>query len=221
MRLNQKGLGNIVIIVIVLTVALAAVGGFIFISSDDEEVTSDTSSGQAADNSDFSTPEPPYVITATVTDSTEQVSVGTIKFESENKWELTTDTDQGTVTMVYADGYTYTQNGDQGWIRFPAGDQAGNDTNIDAFRVPDEQLNEYRDNFNEIGKESCGDSECTVYQVTDEGQDGEVKVYVDSDRRVVKYSSSEGEETTVISYDFDTEVSITVPTDYQEFDIPS
>ncbi len=229
MKLNQKGAASMVLIIVIGILVAGGLGFFIYTGTQEDEtdtkntqVTDDNGDITGSDSSSFAAPEPPYLIKVTVTDTKNKSNNAelTFAYETPEAWHMTSKSSEGKADAIFIDGFNYTRQGTGQYMKIPFSSSAGNDTAVDAYTFSNEQIEQYQNGAVMGGEENCDNGPCTKYTLT-EGNET-VDIYTDnSSGNVVRLTTVAGAQTTDIRFDFEADVNVEAPSNFQELNIPN
>lgn len=235
MRTNQRGLSTILIIIIVVAIIALLGAGYYYWDSnknDTPESTSQSTSGEDATGEESLLSKinatAPYRIVVTSVDDADETKNSVIKidYKSEFEWKMTAKTDDGETEMMVVGDYTYSKNGDQ-WMRFPFNPTTSEGVSaVGSYNISEDKLQQYNDVANRVQQadEACETGQCAVYKstISDDGTVAEATIYVDKNtNKLVKVVSKNGSTTSTLSYNYDIDLTIIPPTDFQDVNIPT
>lgn len=164
----------------------------------------------------------PTTMTGTVTDTASPSDSGTIMvaMQDANTWSMMLTSEEGTSEIIYAADASYLQNPDDGtWLKLPATDAA--DSPLGSVALSPEDFNEYQQNANYVGKQSCNQGMCDTWEWTDPLGTGDTALLkIGSEGRIAEVTGTSGTSTVELVYDYETPVNVEIPADAIEFDIP-
>lgn len=213
----------------IFAVAVVVIGTGIFFmrgSSDSDSANkTDTNSTQSESPLEqagiINSPDGPYTVTMKITDSDGVNVKGTMKIESDSRVQMAFKSKSETVdTIFYDDSYYLRADGSE-WIKYSDPSlAAGTESYVDVAKLDDETINQIKES-KKLSEEPCGNETCSVYEVTANGATS--KVYVgNASKRVQKTTGSSPETGTFeLTYDYDSEFTITPPADAKEITLPS
>ncbi len=210
---------NIIIgLVVAGVLVLGGAGWLVFGSSDNSDLGSVSTEGVLNLLNPY---DQAVTLTITTTDPVEPSNNGTItmRFEDQDTWMMNMDSVEGTTQVIYDGDYGYMQNPDDGtWLRLPAGDAT--DSPANDFKLTDDDMADFRTNAVRVGSGDCSLGTCTLYEYTDPTT-GEVSTLkIGSNNRLASIDTISGTSTVNMVFDYNAPVSIQVPTNYQELNIP-
>ncbi len=209
---------NKIITLIVLAVIVVGGGTAIILTNKDSKDSmnssransSKTQTGQGNDFSALPTADLSFV--ATLTSTANGKTVKTV-MESDAKTGAVRYASD-TMTMIYTKDAYYICQTAENCFKYKLGQGSGASFNPKDYQYDSSKIDSYRNSSTKLGTESCPAGTCVVWQVTNGGYVS--KIYVDSKtKRVSKVTSSQGETSTTIIYDYK-DVSVQVPTNAKD-----
>lgn len=183
---------------------------------------SSTASSIAEDIKDFVNPyNQSFKMTGTSSDSEnpENNLTFTMEYQDKDTWAWTSDINGQKTQIIYDAGYNYMQNpGTDTWLRLPAGDNSSSP--IDDFKITDKEMNDLKSKGISKGTSSCSLGTCETFVVTDPAGNGTTTWKVGKDGRIAEADFSSGTSSVHMVYDYNANVNIQIPTNYQDFSIP-
>ncbi|HIA91676.1 TPA: hypothetical protein EYO12_00985 [Candidatus Saccharibacteria bacterium] len=203
-----------------LAVALLGAVGFVVLNnnSDDTSQSSQTESSTTdANGSPFSFPDSNFRIIITTTENGTN-TVGTIEVEDADTYRMDIEgEDGGTFIVDGTDFYTIDSEGTT--LKLPNTASQMLDSSSFTQLNNDPEFNALAEEATSIGTGDCAVGTCDIYEFTDEeGITGQIKV---NDGRVIEVTGpfNEGEQVSIV-YDYNADVSIEIPTEFETVEIP-
>lgn len=202
-------------------VVLIGAGAVYYYSRSDSSTETETeitaeNSGEDKDNSSKSLPDNPlpksFVSTITYSNDNDPTQSGQLTFTYVSSTEYAiTGTASGEESRIIVSGeYAYIYN--QGtWLRSTSD---GSVLEVEEFNVTDENYTQFKDSARYIGEEQCSLGTCQVWEGSIDGDSAQISFYKDQIVEVTA-STSEGEKI-VITYDYEANPVIEVPTEFTD-----
>ncbi len=180
------------------------------------EDTENTGSGTLF--SDFDKDDYRLTITAAGLSEAEMAQMGdmTVEFDADTTYLRVTGEMMGqTMEIIEAGDDIYTNMAGT-WMKVPGGK-----TKDEKNMMTKTELEKWMKSpmVKSAGEEACGDKTCEVY--VEQVEDMETKLYMDDQNRPYKVIATVGSgASTTIMYDYDAEISITIPEGVEDFEMP-
>src|SRR5665811_166778 len=197
MKLNQKGLGHVILAVVI--VAVLVIGAGYYVLQKDSDNSDQNSTTPTAVDTASGKIKPPYRISISITDSADKTkdSTITLDYESDKKWKSVTKSPEGNAEIVFTGDYTYITSGGK-TIRAPySSGNTNNSTAVDAYNLTDDQVNAYKTGSTQQADQACGSGTCEVFKITNSTTFDTAELFIDkSTQNFVKLVSVSGTATT-------------------------